>query len=87
MTVFSVLATMMQTLDSTIANIALPHIQGNLNASQNQIIWVVTSYVIASAIMTPMTGFLVRRFGRKRLYIVSIVGFTAASVLCGAAQP
>jgi DHA2 family multidrug resistance protein len=81
-----VLATIMQTLDSTIANVALPHMQGALNAAQDQISWVVTSYVVASAIGLALTSYAAERFGRKRMLTVSIVGFTAASVLCGAAQ-
>jgi DHA2 family multidrug resistance protein len=79
------LATVMQVLDTTIANVALPHMQGSLSASQDQISWVLTSYIVASAIMTPTTGFLVGRFGRKRLFLLSVVGFTIASVLCGVA--
>tara|TARA_R110002124_G_scaffold78284_11_gene209113 strand:+ start:7620 stop:9152 length:1533 start_codon:yes stop_codon:yes gene_type:complete len=80
------LATVMQTLDSTIANVALPHMQGTMSATQDQIAWVLTSYIIAAAIATPATGYLSQRFGRKRLLAVSIVGFTVTSMLCGAAQ-
>ena len=80
------LATIMQTLDSTIANVALPHMQGTMSATEDQIAWVLTSYIIAAAIATPATGFLSMRFGRKRLLAISIVGFTVASMLCGAAQ-
>tara|TARA_R110000824_G_scaffold366730_3_gene555811 strand:+ start:76466 stop:77998 length:1533 start_codon:yes stop_codon:yes gene_type:complete len=80
------LATIMQTLDSTIANVALPHMQGTMSATQDQISWVLTSYIIAAAIATPATGFLSQRFGRKRLLAISIVGFTVTSMLCGAAQ-
>ena len=80
------LATVMQTLDSTIANVALPHMQGTMSATQDQIAWVLTSYIIAAAIATPATGFLSQRFGRKRLLAISIVGFTVTSMLCGAAQ-
>jgi DHA2 family multidrug resistance protein len=79
------LATIMQVLDTTIANVALPHMQGSLSASQDQIAWVLTSYIVASAIMTPATGYLSSRFGRKRLFLISVVGFTIASVLCGVA--
>jgi DHA2 family multidrug resistance protein len=78
-------ATIMQALDTTIANVALPYMQGNLSATQDQINWVLTSYIVAAAIMTPVTGFLAARFGRKRLFLVSVAGFTAASVLCGMA--
>jgi len=82
----AVLATMIQALDSTIANVALPYMQGSLAASQDEINWVLTSYIVASAIMTAPTGFLASRFGRSRLYIASIIGFTTASVLCGMAR-
>jgi MFS transporter, DHA2 family, multidrug resistance protein len=77
------LATIMQTLDSTIANVALPHMQGALSASQDQIAWVLTAYIVAAAIATPLTGWLVERFGQKNIFLASIGGFTAASMLCG----
>jgi DHA2 family multidrug resistance protein len=77
------LATIMQTLDATIANVALPHMQGSLSASQDQIAWVLTAYIVASAIVTPLTGWLVDRFGQKNVFLVSISGFVAASALCG----
>ena len=80
-----IMATTMQALDATIANVALPHMQGALNAAQDQISWVVTSYVVAAAIGVALTSFLSERFGRKRLYIISVIGFTIASVLCGIA--
>ena len=80
------LATLMQSLDTTIANVALPHMQGSLAASQDQIDWVLTSYIVAAAIATPLTGFLTARLGLKRLFIVSVVGFTIASMLCGMAE-
>jgi MFS transporter, DHA2 family, multidrug resistance protein len=80
------LATLMQSLDTTIANVALPHMQGSLAASQDQIDWVLTSYIVAAAIATPLTGFLTARLGLKRLFLVSVVGFTIASMLCGMAQ-
>lgn len=80
------LATLMQALDTTIANVALPHIQGSVSASQDEIGWVLTSYITAAAIMTPPTGFLAVRFGLKRLFLVSIAGFTIASMLCGIAD-
>jgi DHA2 family multidrug resistance protein len=85
-TVCVMLATIMQALDTTIANVALPYMQGSLSASQDQINWVLTSYIVAAAIMTPPTGWLAGRFGRKRLFLVAVVGFTAASMLCGLAQ-
>ena len=80
------LASIMQALDNTIANVALPRMQGSLSATQDQMAWVLTSYIIAAAIMTPLTGWLASRFGRKRVFMISIVGFTIASVLCGVAQ-
>ena len=80
------LATLMQSLDTTIANVALPHMEGSLAASQDEINWVLTSYIVAAAIATPLTGFLTARLGLKRLFIVSVVGFTIASMLCGMAQ-
>lgn len=84
---FSVLvATLMQTLDTTIANVALPHMQGSMGATQDQIAWVLTSYIIATAIMLPLTGLIVARFGRKRFLGWAVVGFTLSSMLCGAAQ-
>jgi DHA2 family multidrug resistance protein len=76
----------MQALDTTIANVALPHMQGALGATQDQIAWVLTSYIVAGAICTPLVGYLSARFGRKRLFIASVVGFTVASMLCGVAQ-
>ena len=85
-TVCVILATVMQALDTTIANIALPYIQGSVSASQDQINWVLTAYIVAAAIMIPTTGFLAGRFGRKRLLLVSVAGFTVASMLCGMAQ-
>jgi MFS transporter, DHA2 family, multidrug resistance protein len=81
-----ILATLMQALDTTIANVALPYMQGSVAASQDQIAWVLTSYIVAAAIMTPPTGFLAGRFGLKRLFLVAIAGFTVASMLCGMAQ-
>jgi len=79
------LATLMNTLDSTIANVALPHIQGSVSAAQDQITWVLTSYIIATAIMTPLSGWISEKIGRKRMLMLSIAGFTAASMLCGIA--
>src|SRR5450432_2690105 len=80
-TICAMTATIMQALDTTIANVALPYMQGTLSATQDQINWVLTSYIVAAAIMTPPTGWLARRFGRKRLFLCSIVGFTVASLL------
>ena len=86
LTVCVIMATLMQALDTTIANVALPYMQGSVAASQDQIAWVLTSYIVAAAIMTPPTGFLAGRFGLKRLFLVAITGFTVASMLCGMAQ-
>lgn len=80
------LATIMQALDTTIANVALPHMQGTMGATQEQISWVLTSYIVAAAVFMPLTGFLTSRFGRKRVFMWSVVGFTMASMLCGTAQ-
>ncbi len=79
------LATIMQVLDTSIANVALPHMQGSLSASQEEISWVLTSYIVAAAIMTPVTGWLVARLGRRTVFLISVAGFTFASMLCGAA--
>ncbi len=85
-TASAMLAMLMQTLDSTIANVALPYMQGSMSASSDEITWVLTSYVIAAAIMTAPVGWMARRFGRKKLFITCLAGFTVASMLCGAAQ-
>jgi MFS transporter, DHA2 family, multidrug resistance protein len=77
------LATIMQTLDSTIANVALPHMQGSLSASQDQIAWVLTAYIVAAAIATPLTGWFCDQFGQKQVFLASVCGFTLASALCG----
>jgi DHA2 family multidrug resistance protein len=79
-------ATLMQALDQTIANVALPYMQGSLSASFDEITWVLTSYITAAAIMTAPVGWLAQRFGRKPLFVACLVGFTIASMLCGAAQ-
>ena len=79
------LAVLMQVIDSTIANVALPHIQGSLSASQDQITWVLTSYIVAMAIMTPLTGWAALKLGRKPVFLTAIVCFVLASVLCGLA--
>lgn len=85
-TVSVMLTTIMQALDTTIANVALPHMQGSMGVTQDQISWVLTSYIVAAAIFMPLTGFLSARMGRKRLFMLSVVGFTITSMLCGAAQ-
>ncbi|MCB1464128.1 MAG: DHA2 family efflux MFS transporter permease subunit [Nitratireductor sp.] len=85
LTIAIMLATIMQVIDTTIANVALPHMQASLNATQDTISWVLTSYIVAAAIMTPVTGWLADRLGRKRLFIISVSGFTLMSVACGLA--
>ena len=82
----TVLATLMQALDTTIANVALPYMQGSFAAAPDQITWVLTSYIVAAAIMTAPVGWLSSRFGRKTLFIACLAGFTFASVLCGLAK-
>jgi len=82
-TVSIMLATIMQVLDTTIANVALPSMTGDLGASRDTITWVLTSYIVAAAIMTPVTGWLSDRFGRRELFLTTIVGFTVTSMLCG----
>jgi DHA2 family multidrug resistance protein len=79
-------ASLMQTLDSTITNVALPTIQGNLGASQDEATWVITAYTIAAIVVIPITPFLQTRFGRRNYFVASILGFTIASVACGAAS-
>jgi DHA2 family multidrug resistance protein len=85
-TVSIMLATIMQVLDTTIANVALPHMQGSLSASTDQITWVLTSYIVASAIMTLPVGYLSQRFGRRKLFLWSVAGFTVSSMFCGQAN-
>jgi DHA2 family multidrug resistance protein len=79
------LATIMQALDSTIANVALPHIQSSMSATQDEAAWVLTSYIVAAAVMFPLTGWLANAYGRRKIFLVSIVIFVLASALCGAA--
>lgn len=81
-----ILAVIMQALDTTIANVALPYMQGSISASSDQINWVLTSYIVAAAVMTPPSAFLARCFGRKRVLLWAISGFVFTSVLCGIAQ-
>ncbi|TAK47424.1 MAG: DHA2 family efflux MFS transporter permease subunit [Xanthobacteraceae bacterium] len=85
-TVCAMAATVMQALDTTIANVALPYMQGSLSASLDQVNWVLTSYIVAAAIMTAPVGWIAARFGRKKLFVVCAAGFTVASVLCGLAE-
>src|ERR1700704_431234 len=84
-TVCAMSATIMQALDTTIANVALPYMQGSLSASLDQINWVLTSYIVASAIMTAPIGWVSERFGRKRLFVICAAGVTFASVALGLA--
>src|SRR4051794_6451520 len=84
-TVSIMLANIMQGLDNTILNVALPHIQGSMSASQDQIAWALTSYIVCAAIMMPLTGWLAGRFGIKYIFLASEIGFTLASALCGMA--
>lgn len=85
-TICTMTATVMQALDTTIANVALPYMQGSLSASLDQINWVLTSYIVAAAIMTAPIGWLSDRFGRKKLFVICVAGFTFASFLCALAQ-
>src|SRR5436189_4486009 len=78
-------ATFMEVLDTTVVNVSLPHIAGNLSATVDEATWVLTSYLVANAIVLPMTGWLARTFGRKRLLMASVTGFTLSSLLCGLA--
>src|SRR5881397_3211592 len=78
-------ATFMEVLDTTVVNVSLPHIAGNLSATVDEATWALTSYLVANAIILPLTAWLAGVFGRKRLLMESITGFTAASLLCGLA--
>jgi DHA2 family multidrug resistance protein len=82
----TMLATLLYTIDTTIVNVALPHMQGTLQATQDQIAWVVTSYIVISAIATPLAGWLGTRYGLRRVLLVAIIGFTLSSALCGIAS-
>ena len=84
-TVSVMVAMIMQVLDTTIANVALPHMQASLGAAQDTITWVLTSYIVAAAIATPITGWLSDNIGRKRLFMICVIGFVVASALCGTA--
>jgi DHA2 family multidrug resistance protein len=84
--VCAMIATLMQALDNTIANVALPYMQGTLSTTSDQITWVLTSYVIAAAIMTAPVGWFAARFGRKNFFVACLAGFTVTSILCGLAQ-
>ncbi|WP_243371852.1 DHA2 family efflux MFS transporter permease subunit [Geotalea sp. SG265] len=84
-TIAVMLPTIMEIIDTSVANVALPHMQGSLNAGTDEITWVLTSYLVANAVVLPMTGWLARMFGRKRFLLTCIVLFTVSSFLCGAA--
>ena len=84
-TISIMLANIMQGVDNTILNVALPHIQGSLSASLDQIAWALTSYIVCAAIMMPLTGWLAGRFGIKHIFLISVIGFTLVSALCDAA--
>jgi len=84
-TISIMLANIMQGVDNTILNVALPHVQGSLSASLDQIAWALTSYIVCAAIMMPLTGWLAGRFGIRHIFLASVIGFTLASALCGAA--
>src|SRR5436190_12378200 len=75
--------TFMEVLDTTVVNVSLPHIAGNLSVTSEEATWALTSYLVANAIVLPITGFLANYFGRKRLLLCSVVGFTASSFMCG----
>src|SRR5271154_5742085 len=79
-------AAVMEALDTTIANVALPHIQGAVSASQDEIVWVLTFYIVAAGVTMPLTSWLSERFGSRLVMLLSVGGFTAASALCGVAQ-
>ncbi|MDT9598241.1 DHA2 family efflux MFS transporter permease subunit [Sphingosinicella rhizophila] len=85
-TIALMMAVLLQVLDTTIANVALPHMMASMSATQETINWVLTSYIVAAAIAIPITGWLADRVGRKRLFVWAVIAFTAASVLCAAAQ-
>src|ERR1700712_1924396 len=85
-TICVMLAAMMQALDATIANVALPYMQGSRSASSQQANWVLTAYIVAAAIATPATGALESRLGRRTLFISAVIGFVVTSMLCGAAR-
>jgi DHA2 family multidrug resistance protein len=79
------LATFMEVLDTSIANVSLPHIAGNLSATQDESTWVLTSYLVSNAVILPLSGWFANRIGRKRFYMISVALFTGSSLLCGLA--
>src|SRR5579864_1345914 len=76
----------LEVIDSSIVNVSLPHMQGSFSASVDEIAWVLTSYIVANSIMIPMTGWISARIGRKRYFLISVLGFVVASAMCGAAR-
>src|SRR5512146_2694032 len=80
------LGTLMEVIDTSVANVSLPHMQGTFSAGVDEITWVITSYLVANAIILPLSGWLGNYFGRKRTYLACLVSFTIASLGCGAAQ-
>src|SRR5215467_6603495 len=78
-------ATFMEVLDTTVVNVSLPHIAGSMSATVNEATWALTSYLVANAVVLPITGWLGNYFGRKRLLMLAAGGFTVTSVLCGIA--
>ncbi len=81
----AIIAPFMEVLDTSIANVALPYIAGNLSSSDDEAVWVLTSYLVANAIILPISGWISGRLGRKRFYLISVVLFTVGSLLCGIA--
>src|SRR5207248_6495985 len=81
-----ILCTILEVLDSSIVNVALPHMQGSFSATIDEVTWVVTTYLVAAGIMIPTTGWTAGQFGRKRYFLISITTFVLSSALCGAAQ-
>src|SRR5579864_6246513 len=79
-------ATIMSILDTTVVNVSMPHMQGTLSASRDQITWVITSYIVATAVMTPVSGWLAARLGLKTMMLSAVAGFTVASMMCGVAN-
>lgn len=82
----AIIAALIQVLDQTIANVALPHMRASLGATQDTVSWILTSYIVASAVVIPASGWLSARFGQKRLFVTAVAGFTFASMLCGLAN-